>query len=265
VGRRRLAAHAYGVQLQRPRSRMTSTVRVATKEYNGEASELAPALPPDEVHVWHWEPVCPPPDLDHLLNILAEDERQRAQRFHFAQHREAFIINRARMRILLASYLDQPAEELVFAYSPHGKPSLPDAGSFRFNLSHTEGRAALAVVQGREIGIDVERVRPQADARRIAERFFSVQERQALQEFSGQALDQAFFRCWTRKEAYIKAKGEGLSLPLHQFDVSLAEDEPAMVLGTRPDPGEARRWLLYDLALDPRCTAALAVAASPAS
>jgi 4'-phosphopantetheinyl transferase len=246
---------------------MTSTLRLTIREYADPAPDTAPILlPPDEAHIWHWEPIGLPEAIDGCWELLANDERQRAQRFHFVRHRDAFVINRARMRSLLAGYLSQAPETLVFTYSQHGKPSLPEAalpasGSLRFNLSHTEGRAALAVVRAREIGIDVERIRPQADARKIAERFFSAGEREALREFTGEALDRAFFRCWTRKEAYIKAKGEGLSIPLHQFDVSVAEDEPAMLLGTRPDASEAGQWFLYDLALDPGCAAALAIAA----
>jgi 4'-phosphopantetheinyl transferase len=243
-------------------SSMTSDLRLVLREYRGEASDVAPStLPLNELHVWHWELTCPPQETEKLWNILADDERQRAQRFHFAKLRDAFVINRGRLRSLLAGYLSKAPEQLVFAYTLHGKPSLPDGAELRFNLSHTEGRAALAVVQGREIGIDVEQIRTQADARKIAERFFSERERLALREFSGEALDRAFFRCWTRKEAYIKAKGEGLSIPLHQFDVSLGEDEPAVVLGTRPDSEECKRWQLYELALSSGCAAALAVAA----
>ena len=220
-------------------------------------------LPPEHVHIWHWEPVATSQESDGLWRILADDEQERAQRFHFPKHRSEFVIHRARMRILLAAYLKKSPEQLVFDYSPHGKPSLDGARAFSFNLSHTEGRAALALVRAREIGIDVEQIRPQADARKIAERFFSVRERESLRAFSSEALDHAFFRCWTRKEAYIKAKGEGLSIPLHQFDVSLTEGEPAVLLGTRPDPEEARRWDLYDLPLGEGYAAALAVAADP--
>lgn len=245
---------------------MTPPLRLVIQEYAGETTVGMPAPPPlGEVHIWHWAPVCPPSEVDELWNILAENERERAQRYRFPKHRNEFVINRARVRGILARYVAKAPQDLVFEYSPHGKPSLEGVQGWRFNLSHTEGLAALAVVQGREIGIDVERIRPQSDARRIAERFFSVPERQSLQAFSGDALDHAFFRCWTRKECYIKAKGEGLSLPLHQFDVSLGEGEPAMLLSTRPDPKEAEEWVMYDLALKPGYAAALAVSADLSS
>ncbi|MGA8866926.1 MAG: 4'-phosphopantetheinyl transferase superfamily protein [Candidatus Sulfotelmatobacter sp.] len=236
--------------------------RLVIREY-GKAPDLTTGLAPDEVHIWHWEPVCPPPELPGLWNVLDGGEHQRAQRFHFSKHRDEFVVNRARMRSLLAGYVATSPEQLAFEYSVHGKPCLRDGGSLRFNLSHTHGRAALAIVQEREIGIDVEEIRPQCDARRIAERFFSAQERQALQGLTADKLDRAFFRGWTRKEAYIKAKGEGLSIPLHQFDVTLTETQPAMLVGTRPDPEEARRWILYDLPLCAGYAAALAVAVAP--
>jgi 4'-phosphopantetheinyl transferase len=245
---------------------MTSILRLVIQEYSGQAADCLPAaLSTDEIHIWHWEPVCPPSELIDLRNILAEDERQRALRFHLPEHGGEFVINRARLRSLLAGYVAKSPEQLVFEYSPRGKPGLRDGGGLRFNLSHSHGRAALAIVRDREIGIDVEQIRPQPDARRIAQRFFSLRERQFLQELSESELDQVFFRCWTRKEAYIKAKGEGLSIPLHEFDVSLAAGQPAMLLSTRPDPEEAKRWVLHDLALKSGYAGALAVAAEAAS
>ena len=130
----------------------------------------------------------------------------------------------------------------------------------RFNVSHTDGLALLAFVRTRDIGVDVEKIKAATDAKKLAERFFSDRERSFLESLSGEELHAAFFRCWTRKEAYVKARGEGLSLPLHQFDVSVAEDEPQALLATRPDPSEADRWVLRDLPTSPGYAAALAVA-----
>jgi 4'-phosphopantetheinyl transferase len=221
-----------------------------------------PALKPEEVHVWHWAPASPSREVKELWKTLAEDERERAQRYHFARHRDEFVVNRARVRALLASYVAKSPEQLVFEYSPHGKPSLHGESRLRFNVSHTSGRAALAVVHSHEIGVDVERIRAECDAQEIAQRFFSLREREVLKGLSGNELYQTFFRGWTRKEAYIKAKGGGLSIPLHEFDVSLAQSEAATLLSTRPDPDEARRWDLYDLPLHSGYAAALAVAAA---
>jgi len=238
------------------------TLRLVVLDYPPPGPIRTAPLPPGEVHVWHWEPVCLPDQLDTLWKTLSEDERQRAERYRLAEHRNQFVINRAHMRRLLAAYRAMAPEELVFRYSAYGKPLLHHRETLRFNLSHTKGRTALAVVEQREIGIDVEQIRSQADAARIAERFFSAQERRALRQVPADHLDRAFFRCWTRKEAYIKARGEGLSIPLQDFDVSL-EDHAARLLSTRPDPEEANRWMLYDVRLAPGYAAALAVATDP--
>jgi 4'-phosphopantetheinyl transferase len=244
---------------------MTFAVRLVARKYRSRAldSPQSTDLPGDEVHVWHWEPVSSSAQVSGLWEILPEDERRRAQRFLSTGHRDEFVVNRATLRILLAGYMADAPERIAFEYSTRGKPSVRNAGGLRFNLSHTAGRAAIALAREREVGIDVERIRSQYDAQKIAQRFFSEQEQKLLQELSGQKLADAFFRCWTRKEAYIKARGEGLSCPLYQFDVSLAEDQPASLMSTRPDPEEAKRWLLYDLPLAAGYAAALAVAAAP--
>jgi 4'-phosphopantetheinyl transferase len=243
---------------------MESILQIFVRECGGKVLNSSPiTLPQDELHIWHWEPARTQQELSDLWKVLSEDEQERAERYRFPKHRDEFVINRARLRSLLAGYLARLPRELVFDYAPHGKPYLRnESGDWRFNLSHTEGRAAFAITRAREVGIDIEQMRPQADARKIAERFFSVKERQSLHGLSREALDRAFFRCWTRKEAYIKARGEGLSIPLHQFDVSLAEGEPAALLGTRPDPNEAQRWILYDLPFPKGYAGAVAIAAT---
>lgn len=130
-------------------------------------------------------------------------------------------------------------------------------------MSHTDGLALLAFERKREVGVDVERIRPQLDARKLAERFFSVRERQYLESLSGDELYIAFCRCWTRKEAYVKARGDGLSLPVDQFDVSIEANDPHALLATRPDASEASRWTVRDLFTSPGYAAALAVAETP--
>lgn len=233
------------------------------REFRSRPPALPPAqLPPDGVHIWHWQPVSTPQEIPALWKVLAEDECQRAERFRSRDDRDEFVINHARLRFVLSGYMGTPPQRLVFDHSSRGKPSLRDGSDLRFNLSHTRGRAALAIALKREVGIDVEEIRSQCDGQRIAERFFSEYEQKSLQSLSPQEFDHAFFRCWTRKEAYIKARGEGLSMPLQQFDVSVARDEPAQLLSTRPDPEEAKRWLLYDLPLAAGYAAALVVAAA---
>jgi 4'-phosphopantetheinyl transferase len=210
-----------------------------------------PPLMIDDVHVWCIALEVGDPLLNRLREILADDERQRAERFHFEKDRRHFTAARGAMRILLAAYLDYRPGEVRFAYSNYGKPRLTDESNesdLRFNLSHSHGLALLAVTRGREIGVDVERLRDmEQDGEPLAQRFFSPREAAVLRSLPPQLRREAFFHCWTRKEAYIKAQGQGLSLPLDQFDVSLHPDEPAALLSTQHDPQEAQRWSLRNL------------------
>ena len=167
------------------------------------------------------------------------------------------------LRCILGLYLNRDPGSLSFHYTAHGKPGLVfESGSdtVRFNLSHSHNSALYAVARDRELGIDLEFVHGQPQAEEIAERFFSSREITTLRALPPALQRYAFFLCWTRKEAYIKARGEGLSLPLDQFDVSLTPGEPAELLSTRPDPLEADRWTLRDLSLQsPGYAAAIAV------
>ena len=216
----------------------------------------------NEVHVWRVP-------LDKTLvaemrPTLSPDECARADRFHFARDRNRFIVARGSLRMILGSYLDRAPAAVSFSYSNYGKPALLDENSavtsgITFNLSHANELALIAVTCDRQIGVDIEFIRPDFASRRIAERFFSRQEVEVLRGLpAGQQAD-AFFNCWTRKEAYIKALGEGMSMPLHQFNVSLAPGSAAALLGNLRDPAEVSRWALQDLAPGPGYVAAVAV------
>ena len=216
----------------------------------------------DEVHVWRATLDRTPSQIQSFLHNLAADEQARAERFYFERDREHFIVARGVLRAILGGYLNRVPGCLSFCYSSHGKPALAgesDGDAIRFNVSHSHGVALYAVTRGREVGIDLERIRFDLAVAEIAERFFSRREVAMLRTLPAEVQRQAFFRCWTRKEAYIKARGEGLSLPLDQFDVSLAPGEPAAVLGTQRDPSEASRWSLQELTPAPGYVAALAV------
>jgi 4'-phosphopantetheinyl transferase len=210
-----------------------------------------PPLTSQEVHVWRIGLELDDASLARLRQTLAEEERRRAERFHFEKDRRHFIAGRGAMRILLAGYLTSRPEEVRFAYSNYGKPRLVDAindSDLRFNLTHSHGLALLAVTRGRDVGIDVERLRDmENDGQGLAERFFSPHESAVLRSLPSHLRREAFFHCWTRKEAYIKADGKGLSLPLAQFDVSLYPGEAAALLATRHDPDEVRRWSMASL------------------
>lgn len=210
-----------------------------------------PPLSVDEVHVWRIALDISDALLMRWRQILADDERGRADRFHFEKDRRHFIAGRGALRMILARYLDQSPQDVHFAYSNYGKPRLANPASaidLRFNLSHSRGLALLALTRGRDIGVDVEQLRDmERDGEPLAERFFSPRESTVLRSLPPELRREAFFHCWTRKEAYIKANGKGLSLPLDQFDVSLRPGEPARLLATRHDPDEVHRWSMHNL------------------
>jgi 4'-phosphopantetheinyl transferase len=216
----------------------------------------------DEVHVWRAALDVAPTEAAGLRKTLAADERARAGRFHFERDRAHFIVARGVLRAILGCYLTRAPECLSFCYNAHGKPALaggPDAQAIRFNLSHSDGVALYAVARGREVGIDVERIRCNLAVAEIAERFFSRREDAMLQNIPTEERHQAFFRVWTRKEAYVKARGEGLSLLSDKMDVSPASGEPDAPVGDRGDPSGAARWSIQDLVPGPGYAAALAV------
>jgi 4'-phosphopantetheinyl transferase len=211
-------------------------------------------LEADDVHVWRIALTQPPKKVRELLYTLSADERERAARFHFPHDRDSFIVARGALRDILASYLAVEPCELRFQYSSYGKPSLSTefaAHGLNFNLSHSHELALLGLAIGREIGVDVERHRSDVTDEPLAERFFSAREVAVLRALPRRQQTEAFFNCWTRKEAYIKARGEGLSFPLARFDVSLAPEEPAKLLRTRGEPREAARWTMRNLSPAP--------------
>jgi 4'-phosphopantetheinyl transferase len=233
-------------------------LRMALRQYPRDLRDLRQSFIEDgDVHVWH--AFCGTnPDLEGMSELLTSDERERMARFRFETDQQNFLFCRSMLRILIASYLGSPPAELRFAYSAHGKPSLaaPPTG-LEFNLSHSAGTVLLAVCQGRRIGVDVERIRHDFKVQEIAQKFFSVAERQALEQET--SVHDAFFHCWTRKEAFVKARGEGLSYPLDSFDVSVSPKREEVTLSTRPDSSEARQWRLRSLNFFPGHAAALAM------
>lgn len=216
----------------------------------------------DEVHVWRAPLVQGASRFEKFRRLLSEDEQARAARFYFQKDRAHFIVARGMLRIILGHYLNVAAADLRFGYSFYGMPALAEEFTekqLRFNMSHSHGLALFAITSGREIGVDLEQMRPEFADEHIAERFFSAREVEDLRSLPSSMQREAFFNCWTRKEAYIKARGEGLSFPLERFDVSLAPGEPAALLVTRDDPREAARWSLRELFPGHGYKAALAV------
>lgn len=216
----------------------------------------------DDVHVWLISLCLPAASVETLNRTLSRDERERVNRFHFQKDREQSIVGRGALRTILGSYLGAAPVQLSFCYNANGKPTViqePGADAVRFNLSHSHEIALIGIARGREIGVDVERIRPVLADWQIARRFFSPREAADLRSLPADVRTEAFFSCWTRKEAYLKARGEGLSCPLDQFDVSLIPGAPPALLSTRGDPSEVSRWSLQALAPAPGYVAAIAV------
>jgi 4'-phosphopantetheinyl transferase len=227
-----------------------------------------PHLADGEVHVWR---ACLRQDQGTLLacwESLSADERERAGRFHFRRDREHFVTARGVLRDLLGRYTGVEPRLLRFSYDRYGKPALSGGAGgapLHFNVSHSNGLALYAVTRGCEVGIDLEFVREDFATLEIAERFFSAREVSALRALPRGERARAFFDCWARKEAYVKARGEGLSYPLALFTVSLTPGEPAALLSTEDDPREAARWSLIELFPGEGYRAALAVKGARAS
>ncbi|MBN2390524.1 MAG: 4'-phosphopantetheinyl transferase superfamily protein [Anaerolineae bacterium] len=219
----------------------------------------------DAVHVWRVDLRVTADCVERLATTLSSTERARAARFRFPEHRERFIVAHGALRDILGRYLNVSASELVFEANAHGKPALPEHAWLQFNLTHSGDMALVAVTRDRPVGIDVEHKIPPDDPARLVAQFFSENENATFSALPESQREAAFFTGWTRKEAYIKALGEGLSTPLDQFDVSLAPDQPARLLANRLHPGHPAHWSLLDLdpdAIGPDYAAALAIAGS---
>lgn len=198
-----------------------------------------PTLAWGDIHVWHTALDLGPQELRQLEATLAPEEKLRADGFRFARDRNHFVAARGILRRLLGSYLDRSPAEVEFAYGPRGKPALKtadgsDAGVC-FNLSHSHGLAVYAIARDRNLGIDVELVRPEITSERIAGRYFSAREKRDLHSLPPEQRAEGVFLCWTRKEAYLKALGTGLQVPLASFDVTVTPGMPAQFLaGVEP-------------------------------
>jgi 4'-phosphopantetheinyl transferase len=221
----------------------------------GPGIEAPGNLPENEVHLWRLDLAAAAASEERWRQVLSPDERARAGRFRFARDRQSFTATRAVLRIILGGYGAGDPGTLVFEYGDKDKPSLARSGldpnnspkRIDFNISHSGAVALLAFARGRALGVDVEQIRNDRDAEAIARRFFSEREQRELAGFNASETLRGFFRCWTRKEAFIKARGEGLSIPLSDFDVSIKPLDENALLATRPDPSEAARWSLRDV------------------
>lgn len=222
----------------------------------------SPTLEAGSVDVWRVALDRDPGTVAEFRTLLSLDERQRADRFHFPVHRNRFTVGRGVLRRVLGRYLDLPPSSLQFAYGEHGKPCLVASSrrqDLEFNVSHAADVALLGITRRRPLGIDIEEIRRDDDLGKLAERYFSPREVVALRALPPALRRTGFFDCWTRKEAYIKAVGAGLTMPLDGFSVSLSPGEPAALLHAEGDPDAGARWTFRELDVGDRFRAALAV------
>ena len=211
----------------------------------------------NDTHVWLASLDLAEPDVASLAALLAADERARASRFHFDRDRRHFIVARGLVRQLLGRYAGRAPEHSELRYGPQGKPALADGSDLQFNIAHSHGTGLFAFTRSAPVGVDAEQIRS-IEHVTLAARFFSAAERDAFTRVPAEGREHAFFTYWARKEAYVKALGGGLSVPLDRFDVA-APDAPARLLADRGDPDAPHRWSLHDVDAGPAFRAALAV------
>jgi 4'-phosphopantetheinyl transferase len=211
------------------------------------------------VSIWRIPLAQPGGIVEACRSGLTDDERQQADRYRVEPPRRRFIVTRAALRHLLGAVLDLPPSEVTLAFGPHGKPYLPDVPWLHFNVSHSHEEALCAMTTQGAVGVDIEHIRPLADAAAIARTKFAPEEYAVWASLPADRQSGAFFACWSRKEAFIKATGEGLRRPLDDFIVTLHPDEPARLVTIRSAPDEAAGWTLLNLPAPAAYAAALVV------
>lgn len=223
-------------------------------------SQSKTTIKDNEIHVWSANIDQPNSVIQELTQTLSEDELKRADRFYFDKHKNRFITCRGILRNILGNYLEIAPEKIQFCYSDRGKPALlPNNNNLYFNLSHSENMAVYAMTRKLQIGVDIEYIRPITDAEEIAKRFFSESEYKLIQSLPENQKQLAFFNCWTRKEAYIKAIGQGLAYSLDKIEVSLIPGESPRIISIGGDTNLANNWSIYELKLNNSYAAALAI------
>lgn len=220
-------------------------------------------LDPNNVHIWKISLTPPPPQLPELHKLLSSDEQDRAQRMKFRQPQQTFIITRAVLRLIVGRYIHAEAQSLRFSQGPHGKPFLIHptlTPPIFFNLSHSHQLALLAFALNREVGIDLEYKHRERNYPSLINRVCSDQEKSILASLAPSQQNYGFLTCWTRKEAYVKGTGKGLTIPLNSITVSRPPSTRVPLLQLDDDNQESSRWTMHDIQIDRDYTAALVVA-----
>src|SRR5579859_289641 len=211
-------------------------------------------LTPTELHLWRVRCDCAPELLHHYQDLLSPSEQERAARFVIAEARRDFMVTRAALREILGKYLNVEPSGIALRQGKHGKPHISGEPALQFNVSHSQGLAVLAFSSGEEIGVDIERTRAEFPASEIAGRFFSEKEVTEMEVLPPEERNRAFFSCWTRKEAYVKARGGGLQIPLGGFSLKVSESEEQQILDE-----EGKEWTIYSFEIAPEFAGAVAV------
>jgi 4'-phosphopantetheinyl transferase len=225
-----------------------------------------PVLGPGEVHIWRIRLNVPQEKAIVAATLLDGAERAKAGRFRHLSDRRRYIAAHAKLRQILGLYAGCEPEEIGYRFNEFGKPSLSNNGQareIRFNLAHSGELGLMCVSRGREVGVDIELIKPEFAGMDVAKKFFSPHEVEQLITMPAPLRTSAFFRCWTFKEAFIKAKGRGLSIPLDSFDVSLAPRLGTALLLSRDDPRDVDRWHIRELSIQDGYAAAVAVEGYP--
>ena len=200
-----------------------------------------------EAHIWRADLELDDCFQSSFLKLLSPDEIDRSLKFRFAKDKRNYIVARGILRSLIGKYLDINPSQISFQYNEFGKPSIADNNHLHFNISHSKNLALFAFTNKLNVGVDVEFVNPDIEVKDIAANFFSANEIVKLLALPQKQQTLSFFNCWTRKESFIKAVGEGLSFPLDKFEVSLEPDSPAQLLATDWDPKDVSKWSLYSM------------------
>lgn len=200
------------------------------------------SLVPGVIHLWKLDLLAPPDPLEYYQEIISNEEKERAARFYFPKDAHQFMVGRAVLRILLGRYLDVSPASLSFTFSEFGKPSVANAIDLHFNISHSGGLAVMGFTRAASIGVDLEKVKPNLEIKPIASRFFAEREQEVLFSLPDHLQLSAFYQCWTSKEAFIKAHGQGLSLPLDEFEVEVHPAKEAALKSVHWEPELATHW-----------------------
>lgn len=231
-------------------------------EHDRHALPYGLQLPKGEVHIWSASTEGSDEQFISLQGILSADEAQRAGKYYFEHDRMRFVLSRGLLRLIMSRYLDVEPGTISLCYNHFGKPelaSISGGNTIQFNISHSGKLVLYAITCGHRVGIDVERIRHFQEAEEIVERFFSAGEKMKFRSLPEDISDRTFLTYWTRKEAYVKALGEGLSYPFHSFCVAYPFGEQGRLIQNLPCREESIVWSIADISIDPQYIAAIAV------